>query len=897
MNLSDSGGVKCVTTSGIFAAGTVIADRYEVQGELGSGGMATVYSAIERKHNRRVAIKVLKSDVGDSIGFERFTREIEIISKLQHPNILPLYDSGEWQGKLFYVMPLIEGESLRDRFTREPRMPVSEAVELAQRISLALDYAHSRGIVHRDIKPENIMLTGGSVVVADFGIARALTGLPANLTQTGLAIGTPVYMSPEQAESSVDIRGTSDQYSLACVVYEALIGEAPFGGSSAQHIIMQHWRDDVPDMRARRPDIPDDVEEAIRRALSKNPAHRFSSVAEFAQALNLGATQTRLIPSLKSKRGRKIVLATAGTVAVVLLAWLAVTSLSGVRVTKSATEGDAIPRLIVLPFTHSGDERDKYIADGITDEVTSRLSNIRALRTISRASANQYAGVPLARIARELKAQYVLTGSIATEHGAGDVVRLRVIPRLVDLQGGEEREIWSARVQEDILPGKVFDVQARVASGVASALSTRVAPDEQRALSAPVTANAEAYGYFLRAAPYSAFLFDERPTRLAVELYEKATRADTTFTLAFARLAQFQSLYYYFFDRTPARLLAAKIAADRAIALDPNLPDSRIGLGYYFYLGALDYDRAQEQFAVAQRDQPSNSDLAWIMASLTRRIGKWDEAEAQFRRATQLNPRSKLLSIELGTTLLFKRDYEAADAEFKRCIALDVRYYGCYFQSADLPFLWKGDLEGRKRRLTEAAARSDGGAVIESMLLVAGGGEGRWALMVSGPELQSKLERMSLGAVRVDSGAYYLALADWRRVQGKMAAARTAANSARKILERALKSSPDNAALHGSLGVAYAYLGRRDDAIREATTATRLNPIGQDALRGPLTERSLLEVHLLLGNVDESIDIIRRQLSVPTNMSVRSIAVDPHFDSIRSDPRFKAIISSGARTQ
>jgi serine/threonine-protein kinase len=881
----------------VLSPGDVIGEHYEIEEQIGQGGMATVYRALERKHKRRVAIKVLRSEVGDSIGLERFSREIEIISKLQHPNILPLYDSGEWKNRLYYVMPFVEGESLRDRLTREPKLPINEVVELAQRTALALDYAHTRGIVHRDIKPENIMLTGGSVVVADFGIARALTAGATKLTQSGFAIGTPEYMSPEQAESTSDIHGSTDQYSLGCVVYEALTGEAPFSGSSAQQVIIRHWRDPVPEITRKRPDVPAAVEDAICKALEKDPKKRFATVSEFASALSVGATQSRMLPALNNKSRRLFAWAAAASALVLLAAWAVPAFISRAGTNPSSDAAAVRPLLIVLPFVHSGNAADKYIADGVTDEVTSRLSSIRGLRMISRGTANQYANTPLAQIGKDLKARYVLTGSIATDRTADGVVKMRVIPRLFDLKDGGETEIWSEPSQQDVLPGKVFDVQAKVANGVAHALSVRLAPDEEHAVSAPVTANAEAYGYFLRAAPYSSFLFDERPTRLAVELYESATKADTTFALAYAKLAQFQTLYYYFFDRTPKRLLAAKLAADRAMALDPQLPEARIALGYYYYLGALDYDRAMQQFQSAQKDQPSNTELAWIMASVTRRMGKWAEAEKLFRRAVELDPRSKLLSIELGTTLLHTRQYAEADKEFQRCIGLDVQYYGCYFQSAEIPMLWKGDLVARRKRLTEAAAHSDGGAVIESLLLVDGGGEGRWALMISGPEFQSKLERMSLGAVRVDSSAYYLALADWKRTQGKMPEAKKAADAARKILEKRLKDRPEDAVLHGSLGVAYAYLGRKDDAIREATTGTRLDPIAQDALRGPLYERTLLEVHLLLGNVDEAVDLIRHQLSVPTNLSVESIKVDPHFDGIRSDPKFQALLRPASAQQ
>src|SRR5213594_2987006 len=271
-----------------------LADRYAVERELGRGGIATVFLAEDLKHRRPVAIKVLHPDLAAAVGADRFLREIEVAARLQHPHILPLYDSGAAAGFLYYVMPYVEGESLRDRLEREKQLSLEDTLRIAGEVAGALAYAHSHGVVHRDIKPENVMLSGGSAVVADFGIARAVTaaGDARQLTQTGTVIGTPAYMSPEQATGSAEIDGRSDQYSLACVVYEMLVGEPPFTGPTAQAVLARHSLDMVSPPSIVRATIPDAVEEAILRALSKLPADRYATAALFAEALNTPSAAT-----------------------------------------------------------------------------------------------------------------------------------------------------------------------------------------------------------------------------------------------------------------------------------------------------------------------------------------------------------------------------------------------------------------------------------------------------------------------------------------------------------------------------------------------------------------------------------------------------------------------------
>src|SRR2546423_5008825 len=288
-----------------------LGERYRIERELGRGGMATVFLAMDRAVGRRVAMKVLHPDLAKAVGAERFHREIHIASTLTHPNILPVYDSGELDGKLFYVMPLVEGESVRDLLNRERQLSVDDAISITCEVANALEYAHSKGIVHRDIKPENILLEAGHAVVADFGIARAASSVadgPA-LTQTGMSLGTPAYMSPEQALAEKSVDGRSDQYSLACVTYEMLAGEPPFSAPTSQGLIAKHLTTPVPEISTVRPAITDEVQDVILRALEKVPADRFANMAEYAAALSeadaADGTTTRRTPSGRTVRNTR----------------------------------------------------------------------------------------------------------------------------------------------------------------------------------------------------------------------------------------------------------------------------------------------------------------------------------------------------------------------------------------------------------------------------------------------------------------------------------------------------------------------------------------------------------------------------------------------------------------
>jgi serine/threonine-protein kinase len=359
---------------------SALADRYAIERELGRGGMALVYLAEDLKLHRQVAIKVLRPELAASLGAERFVQEIELTAKLQHPQILPLYEAGEADGFLYYVMPYVKGETLRERLDRDGKLSVEDVVRLTDDVAAALSYAHQQGIVHRDVKPENILLTGNRAVVADFGIARALQVAGGErMTGTGLAVGTPAYMSPEQAMGLAEVDARSDVYALGCVVYEMVGGRPPFDEATPQALLAKHAADTVPALRASDPAIPVYVERAVEKALAKQPAERFQSASAFAEALATGTVVARVGRRRWSRR------AAVGAAAVALVAtggwWLS---------TMAGSPAAEPPRVAVLPFDNLGSPDDEYFADGITEEITSRIAQISGLRVISRQSAIQY---------------------------------------------------------------------------------------------------------------------------------------------------------------------------------------------------------------------------------------------------------------------------------------------------------------------------------------------------------------------------------------------------------------------------------------------------------------------------------------------------------------------------
>jgi TolB-like protein len=460
---------------------TALRDRYVLDRELGHGGMATVYLAQDLKHDRPVALKVLHPALADRLGPERFLREIRTAARLQHPHIVPVHDSGQAAGLLWYSMPFIEGESLRDRLRREKQLPIEEAVRITREAALALDYAHRHGVIHRDVKPENILLSDGQALLADFGIAQALVTGIEQLTETGLTVGTPTYMSPEQSAGDRHLDARTDVYSLATVLYEMLVGEPPFTGPTAQIISAKRFRGEVPHVRELRQGVPESVDHAIRRALAILPADRFSTAAEFARAVEISSSWEETsspsgladgpslpLPIARSASPRLRVFAAATLAVGILLAlgvlfpWLH----SG---TRAGTPGVGQPtRLAVLPFESTGDTTERAFADGMSEEITTRLARVPGLSLVARSSALQYreSGQTAPAFGRSLGVDYVLDGTVRTAMSYAGPKQVRITPELIKVADGTH--VWG-EPYEGVL-ADVFRLQTEVAHQVAEAL-------------------------------------------------------------------------------------------------------------------------------------------------------------------------------------------------------------------------------------------------------------------------------------------------------------------------------------------------------------------------------------------------------------------------------------------
>ena len=618
-----------------------LSGRYRIERELGRGGMATVFLAEDLKHHRRVAIKVFDPEVAAAIGSERFQREIEIVARLTHPHILPLHDSGVAEGFLFYVMPYVEGESLRDRLTREKQLPLEDALCIAREVADALDYAHRHRVVHRDIKPENILLEEGHAVVADFGIARAVAAAgEEKLTATGLVVGTPAYMSPEQAAGSRDVAGRSDLYSLGCVLYEMLAGQPPFIGPTLESLVHQHLNLEPRPVSALRSSVPQAVDRALARALAKTPADRFVTVAEFAAALEAGGVGAR-----------------TGT---------------GPR-TITAAAGPALRSLAVLPLENlSGDPRQEYFADGMTEALIAILCRISALRVISRTSVMTYKGArkPLPAIARELNVDAIMEGTVMP---VGDEVRITA--QLISTR--DDALLWSESFDRHLCD--VLSLQGEVARAIAAAVRVELSRAERSLLGIRRQVDPEVYRRELMGRQAMAQRKMEG-FRLAVEHFRQAIALDSTYAPVHAGLSEaLMLLSNYGIEPPRATHQPARDAAERALELDPALYEGHVSLAAILWQYEWDWDRAEHQIQRAIELNPGAANARHWHSAFLAVAGRFEEALAENHRAQELDPLSQIFVAFEGWIMAFEgRDREAM-ARLRYAIELDPLYVPALF--------------------------------------------------------------------------------------------------------------------------------------------------------------------------------------------------------------------------
>jgi serine/threonine-protein kinase len=691
-----------------------LADRYPIERELGSGGMATVYLATDVKHGRKVAIKVLRPELAASLGVDRFVREIEIAAKLTHPHILPLFDSGEVAGFLYYVMPYVEGESLREQLTREATVSPQETVQITSQIASALTYAHERGVVHRDIKPENILLTGDRAVVADFGIARAVEAAGGErLTGTGLAVGTPAYMSPEQATGSENVDARTDVYALGCVIYEMLAGPTPFEGATPQALLAKHAVETVPSMRPHDPTIPVPVERAVQRALSKDPADRFPTATELAEALTQAITpEARIAEERRVARQRWTrVLAAAAAVAVLSLGgwWLA-----------GMLSAHPIEHLAVLPASNmTRDPEQDYFVDGVHEALVSELQRA-GLAIIARQSVLQYRETvkPIRQIAQELGVDALIQLAVGRE---GDSVIVDV--GLYD--GRSQLPLWTetfpAHVQGVL--GLYRDISQRIAKEVGTVLSTQA---EARLAERP-TVDPQAYEAVLKG-QFHLRRFTPQDLAIALQYFESALAIDSNYAAAHVGVAKawgYQSQAGFISPAEARPYLEDHLA--RALALDPQLASARFLDAAWLVWGVWDLEAGEAAFRRALDLDPNDAETQVFYGHLLMILGRWDEAIRRGQLAITLDPLNPFVvglygnilvgtgrseeAIELLQDMLAKNPGQGFGVGALIGALHDAGRYGEEFQLRRAQFASQGDQE-----LVEALDRGFAG----------GGYDGAW---------------------------------------------------------------------------------------------------------------------------------------------------------------------------
>ncbi len=624
--------------------------------------MAVVFLAEDLKHQRRVAIKVLKPELAVALGGERFLREIAIAATLQHPHILPLHDSGQADDLLYYVMPFVEGEPLRHRLAREPQLPLEVALQITREVAGALQYAHEHGVVHRDIKPENIMLSAGHAVVADFGIARAIDAAGADqLTASGMVVGTPQYMSPEQASGAVD--GRTDQYSLACTLYEMLIGQPPFTGPTFHAILARHSLEPVPSLRIVRQTIPPAIEGAIIRAMAKLPVDRFPSMQRFLDELQSPGAPS-LAPAQASQRSgsrvsRPLMIVLGAGLLVVVAGWW---FLGGRAAKPVQLATAAVSSVAVLPFQDlTTNEPSSYLGSGVTAGIIADLAEIGSLKVIAGSSGAVAQGTArsLADMARALGIDAVVSGSVRK---AGDTVTLAVLFR----HAPDSAVLFSKDYQGRF--GELPDLQRRVTADVAASIRAEVKGAERSRLDARREVDQRAYDAYLRGRFYLER--DELPQARA--MFDQAGKIAPDWAPPLVGLANYYTSLPFSTDISPAEVLPkARAALDQALALDETLAEAHAAAGYIRAYYEWDWRAAEREFKRALELRPNYADAYFSYSRFLASRHRLDEAIAQLDRAVELDPLSPSLQANRALLDYFAGRYDSAGIRLREILKSD----------------------------------------------------------------------------------------------------------------------------------------------------------------------------------------------------------------------------------
>jgi serine/threonine protein kinase/Tfp pilus assembly protein PilF len=898
---------ELLTDDRVSASVGELIGHYRIESLIGIGGMGEVYLARDERLGRKVALKLLPERLTtDETQLNRFKNEARSASALNHPNILTVYEIGAEGNRQFIVTEFIEGITLRASLARG-RMNLYAALEIAVQVASALAAAHEAGVVHRDIKPENIMLRpDGYVKVLDFGIAKLIEQRPPSdryelgatavlQTRPGLVLGTGHYMSPEQTRGQkVDAR--SDIWSLAVVLYEMVGGIPPFRGETPSDCIASILKTDPPPLSDVLSDVPLKLESILRKALRKNSDKRYQTIKEMlADLRNLKAEREAegSSPQIKArpesivskiKRHKRGVLLTLA--AAILAAAAFAYSFFFVAPTPLPNEKS----IAVLPFENLSEEKSNaYFADGIQDEILTRLSKIADLKVISRTSTQRYKNTSqkLSEIANQLGVANLLEGSVQKTN---DQVRVNV--QLI--RAANDSHLWAETFDRKLTD--IFSVESEVAKTIADKLRAKLTGQEEQVIAVRPTDNPEAYDAYLRGLAYTLKTGDSPANHLGAQRYLKeAVRLDPKFALSWALLSYVDALGYLTLTLQPTVALREEVrqAAETALTLQPNLGEAIVAKGYYYYACLKDYDTAVRYFERARQFLPNSSQIPESLAYVARRRGQWDRSESYFNEAERLDPRNvNLLTAHAASSIIMRRFPEAL-RKLDQVLDITPDDVDTLAEKAAIAQA-EGDLPRASALLAPLHPNADDTIALATQVYQAIL-ERRPAQII--PRLKEMLAEPD-PALGYFNGELRFWLGWAQEVAGDHAAAQESWRQARSELEPFLKEQPENHNLMGDLALTNMGLGDKAAALALSERAMTVIPIEKDVVEGPVPIEILARVAAQLGEPDRAIAALQKLLSIPyagplaSNLPLTPalLRLDPMFDPLRNDPRFEKLI-------
>jgi len=863
---------------------------FDVEKVIGRGGMGVVYLARDTKLDRHVAIKSMPGELLSSpIAQVRFRREAKLLASLNHPNIAAIYDIVEQdEGAGYLILEYIPGETLTERIAREP-LKLEEALSIGQQIAEAVSAAHEKGIVHRDLKPGNTKITpDGRVKVLDFGLAKASVSEgekgETTTTQPGHVLGTPAYMSPEQARGKATDHRT-DIWSFGCIMYQMLTSHLPFEGETATDTLARIIERE-PDWKILPQETPTNVRVLLRRCLKKDPDRRLGDIAdartEISEMLRRSSTEASLPVKLRRKTmivGAAIIIVLSGVVA-----WFALN--------KQAQPSSSKIRLVVLPFENLGPGKDEYFADGISEEIMSRLSAIPTLGVISRTSATQYKNTnkTIQEVGEDLDVEYVLEGSVRWERPTDGPSRVCVTARLI--RASDNTQLWSERY-DDVL-ANILQVQAEMAEQLVQALDITLRGPERQALASGPTENLDAWDYYLRGNEYFHRNYDESVFEIAIGMYEKAVNIDPNFALAHARLSIVHGHMYWFkHDHSESRLDMAETAVNTAFGLNPGLPEVHLALGWYYYHCHRNYKHALKHFAIARKSRPDHSFLLEGIAAVQRRLGDFKEALTTYEEAIKLNPRDNRLTIELGGTYLLSRKYQDAERCYDRAIGLAPDLSGAYSAKARLYLSWKGSAEDARAVLDAALLNINKKEADDAEIYDLG-----VTIDIYARDYKEALKKLLLKSEDYENMSRFtpnaLRRAEVYGHRGDKKLEQQCYKSAIATLEGKVAEDPNDHRFHSALGKAYAGLGGREqDAIYEGQLGVDCLPVDKDAIVGAYPLEDLARIYVMVGKYEKAIEKLDLLFRKPSRLSRPLVELDPVWEPLRDNSYFEKLVEAG----